>query len=337
MKRTRHRTRATHTDGPLALTVARLDRDIMRRRPAAVAAAILTGREMNLPPMVALRMLYVVHGRVGQTAELMRALILARGHELRDIEVTNSRVILEGRRTGETEWARATFTEADARKAGIRLGEYPADKLYARATSRLARRKFADVIAGLPTVDELEDAASQLGETPDTGTGGPPIQRKRPTKPAKAARTQPKPTTPAAAEPDEDIAELLGDQTETTSVGQAADKSGPDSAANDVPPPTGAPDEPGLPATKPQIRKFMALCNQLDLTNPDDRHTITDHILNYHVAHASDLTKTEANRLIDTLENWTTDTEYPAQDRINDILNTAALRAEAEQDNDDGL
>jgi hypothetical protein len=331
--------------------------DTMRRRPAAVAAAILTGREMGLAPMVALRMLYIVHGRVGQTAELMRALILRAGHELKDVEVTSTRVILEGRRRGESDWSRATFTADDAKKAGIRLGDYPADKLYARATSRIARRKFADVIAGLPSVDELEDA-TDLEPTADAAAG-PAIQRKRPTKPAKAARTQPKPTQAPTAEPDDDIAELLGDtpqapqppadQNRTNMTARkrrrqdpdilpaSADLSGP--APEDQTPtfldiidqsgePRAEP-EPDEPITKPQNAKLHALFRELGIVDQTDRHTIRDHILGY--TPNTGLTRAEARLLIDTTETWAIDTNYPYQDRINDILNTAALQ-QAEQD-----
>jgi hypothetical protein len=40
------------------------------------------------------------------------------------------------------------FTSDHARKAKIQLGDYPADKLVARASSRLCRRVFPDVLAG---------------------------------------------------------------------------------------------------------------------------------------------------------------------------------------------
>jgi hypothetical protein len=43
------------------------------------------------------------------------------------------------------------------------------------------------------------------------------------------------------------------------------------------------------------------------------------------------LTKNEAHQLINTLDNWQTDETYPINDRLRDLLNTAAL-AEAEQE-----
>jgi hypothetical protein len=340
--------------------------DSMRRRPGAIAATILTGREMGLPPMMALRMIYTIHGRPAQTAELMRALILRAGHELRDVEVTNTRVIIEGRRNGETEWAKATFTEADARKAGIRLSDYPADKLYARATSRLARRKFADVIAGLPSVDELEDINPELTETPDTATGGPPIQRKRPTKPAKAARTQPKPAPETTRTDNDDIAELLGDtptqepqspadQNRNNMTARKRQRHDPDTilpASPDLSGPatedqtptfldiidqSGEPRAEPEPDTKPpegpptpaQNRLLHKLFREVAITDRQDRLLICGEILGIgSLTSSTDLTTSECSRIIDNLQQWIEDSS--AEDHISDMLNRAVQRMDDE-------
>jgi hypothetical protein len=136
--------------------------DGLRGSAPAVAAAILAGRELGLPPITALQHTHVIKGKIGHTALLMRALIMAEGHDWQDVDVSDVRAVVKGRRKGEAEWAEASFTADQARRARIDLGGYPQDKLYARATVRLARRKFADVILGMPyAAEELED-----GETP---------------------------------------------------------------------------------------------------------------------------------------------------------------------------
>ena len=128
----------------------------------AVAAAILAGRELGLGPMTSLANVHVIHGKPGLSALLMRALIMAQGHGWRDVDVTDTRVVIEGRRKGEAEWTRVTFTADQAKTAKIDLAGYPQDKLYARATTRLARRKFADVIAGMPySAEDLEDGTPE--------------------------------------------------------------------------------------------------------------------------------------------------------------------------------
>ncbi|KAH2777808.1 hypothetical protein KXW38_008939, partial [Aspergillus fumigatus] len=88
--------------------------DAIRRKPAAVAAIILSGREMNLPPMMSLRHLHIVKGKPGMSAELMRAQVLAAGHEIEYLETSDSRVTVKGRRRGESEWLTVSFTADQA-------------------------------------------------------------------------------------------------------------------------------------------------------------------------------------------------------------------------------
>jgi len=139
--------------------------DGLRGSSPAVAAAMLAGREMGLGIMTSLANIDVIRGKPTQKALLMRAMILSRGHRWADVDVTDTRAVVRGCRKGESEWTEVAFTADQAKRAGIDLGRYPADKLYARATSRLARRKFADVIMGMPySAEELED-----GEVPGEG------------------------------------------------------------------------------------------------------------------------------------------------------------------------
>ena len=156
--------------------------DGLRGSGPAVAAAILTGRELSLGPMTSLANIHVIKGKPALSAVLMRALVQAQGHQWQDGDVTDTRAVVRGRRRGEAEWTEVAFTADQARKAGIDLGKYPQDKLYARATSRLARRKFADVIAGMPySAEELEDGDEQRSGPQANGTAPPP--------PAPAPRT----------------------------------------------------------------------------------------------------------------------------------------------------
>lgn len=150
--------------GDLASKIAGTDfvpKDL-RGNPAKVAAAILHGRELGLPPMTALAGVHVVNGRPGISAELMRALIQQAGHELRVTETTSARCKMRGRRRGEDEWTEVTYSMDEATKAGDskRNSNYqtrPADMLVARATTRLARILFADVIHGMRSIEELQD------------------------------------------------------------------------------------------------------------------------------------------------------------------------------------
>jgi len=89
---------------------------------------------------------------------------------------------------------------------------------------------------------------------------------------------------------------------------------------------------PDPPATAPQNRRMHAIFRQLDLTDRNDRLTVTSHILGYPLTTSAGLTRNEATQLLDQLETWQIHNE--ADERINDILNTAAL-AEAQQDEQD--
>lgn len=185
--------------------------DGLRGSVPATAAAILAGRELGLGPMTSLANVHVIKGKPALSAALMRALILAQGHQIETLDISDTRCVIRGRRRGESSWEEASFTADQAKRAGIQLGGYPQDKLYARATSRLARRKFADVIAGMPySAEELEDGDEDHAEPPaaENGTAPKPAQRtaqrqrapERPTPAAPAAATAPpQPSSPAPA------------------------------------------------------------------------------------------------------------------------------------------
>lgn len=159
--------------------------DDLRGSAPAVAAAILAGREMGLGPMTSLANIHVIKGKPGPNALLMRALVQARGHKWEDVDVSDTRVVIRGCRRGESHWLEVTFTAVQAKQAGIDLGKYPADKLYARASVRLARRKFADVVMGMPySAEELED-----------GDFGADEDATMPEQPAIEAKAEPKPRT----------------------------------------------------------------------------------------------------------------------------------------------
>jgi len=108
----------------------------MLGKPADVAAAIMKGHELGMDPLDALANIYVIHGRVGFYAEFQRRRIIQAGHTFRVIESGDTRCIVEGIRKEGGEPQRASFSADQARKAGLDLGKYPADKLIARATSR---------------------------------------------------------------------------------------------------------------------------------------------------------------------------------------------------------
>lgn len=195
----------------------------IRNSIPATAAAMLYGREIGLPPMTALSQIHVVEGRPGLSAEGMRALVLAAGHEIVFEESTSAVCRVRGRRHRSQEWTTVEWTIDDARRAGLlRRGSawesYPADMLVARASTVLCRRVFPDVIHGFRSIEELDDmaappaAGTPSGRTPAAsraGTGTKVSRAKRPEIPAaptvgpvEAPHSSPGPTSaPAYREP----------------------------------------------------------------------------------------------------------------------------------------
>lgn len=141
----------------------------LRGKPAAVAAAILYGREVGLPPMTALTQTHVIEGVPSMAAEAMRAMVLAAGHKLEFRTTTGARCLIAGQRRGSSSWTEVEWT-IDMAKAAKLLGKdnwikWPRRMLQARATSELCELLFPDVIHGFRSVEEVvDDGAEQPAE-----------------------------------------------------------------------------------------------------------------------------------------------------------------------------
>lgn len=147
------------------------------RSPAAVTAAIMYGREVGLPPMTALTQTHVIEGKPAMSAEAMRALVLAAGHEIEVVESTGAQCVMRGKRRGSENWSGpVTWTIDSARAAGLTTKtnwkSYPRQMLQARTTAELCRLIFPDVIHGFRAMEEIdEDDTEQAPGLPaPTGT-----------------------------------------------------------------------------------------------------------------------------------------------------------------------
>src|SRR4029077_6399827 len=105
----------------LAKTIAHTDfvKASLRGKPAAVAAAILTGHELGIGPMMALSRLNVIDGQVVLDAQGMRALVQSKGHEIFFTESTSTRCTAVGIRKGSSRETSVTWTLEDARRAKL--------------------------------------------------------------------------------------------------------------------------------------------------------------------------------------------------------------------------
>jgi hypothetical protein len=189
--------------------------DALRGKPAAIAAAILYGRELGLEPMTALRSISVIKGKPTLSAEAMRSMVLAAGHDIRFQEMTGARCVIVGRRKGQEDTTTVTFTMDDARKMGVggaqQYAKMPRQMLAARATAELCRLIFADAIGGLMVDVEVEDDHDPIATVTPMTTAK---RKKAPATPAPVDEVTP---TPIKADPepvlDDDIidAEVIED------------------------------------------------------------------------------------------------------------------------------
>jgi hypothetical protein len=159
------------------------------KRPEAVLAALLSGAERGLGPMESLRSINVIEGRPSLSAEAMRALVFAAGHEIEIIETNAQRAVVIGRRAGsEISSPQFIWTMDRAKRARLitktNWQSYPEAMLLARATADLCRALFPDVIAGLAVSEELGD---ELEAPPATATVRPPRRQRTAIEPARAA------------------------------------------------------------------------------------------------------------------------------------------------------
>lgn len=264
----------------------------MRGQPENIAAAMMKSLELGIDPLDGLSCIHVVKGKIGFSAEFMRRRIIEAGHEIVIDEATDSRCRIRGRRAGSSEWQTATFTEDQARKAKINLGDYPADKLVARASSRLCRRVFPDVLAGTTIVDDIEDDA-------EATVAAPAVRRKRPprtTVPEPAAPPPPPQPAPAV-----EVDDLLDDTQAPTQT--EIDEHRTHQADTDIL--LDADDDP--PITSAQLRKLSILRKREGYADDDkgraDWFAWVDLQVDRVVSTNKDLTKAEASVLIDVLEN----------------------------------
>ena len=260
-----------------------LDRVLLRLASGRLVERQLEyGAEIGIGPMMALAKVDIVKGRPAPKAELARALALAAGHEIRVEESTNTRVTVSGRRAGSDFWQKVTWTMDDVKKAGIvnpAYSRYPRQMLLARASAELVRTMCPDVLGGI----------GQFAEEVD-GDGGPV---------AAAVAVAPA-SAPAPA----------SNRRQRKPLGELPPAELPPLPGDDPPPlPKDAlplevveniTDVQGI--TDAQMRKLMACMNENGIVERGQRLAFTSAVIGRDVGSAKELTKAEAAKVIDRLE-----------------------------------
>lgn len=141
--------------------------DALRNKPADVLVSIMAGAELGLPPMAAIRGVFVVQGKPVLSADTMVGVVLGSGHAIyfSCIESTSLLATYETQRKGSPAPQRMTFTIEQAKKAKLikddgNWAKYPDAMLRARAKAALARDVYPDVLAGCFDFDEAAEFAS---------------------------------------------------------------------------------------------------------------------------------------------------------------------------------
>lgn len=137
------------------------------KTPEAVLIAVQYGAEVGLKPMQALQSISVVNGRPGLWGKALPGIVLQHGilekfNEWTEGEGENVVAICEVKRKGMDTVRVEKFGALDAKKAGLwgKTGpwsQYPKDMLKYKARARAFNALFADVLCGLPVLEDIQD------------------------------------------------------------------------------------------------------------------------------------------------------------------------------------
>lgn len=131
-------------------------------KPADGAVAILTGKELGITPIAALRSIFIINNTPGMYAKVMVAVAQSRGHRVWVAEQSDDRVVVKGTRRGEPEVYETVWTPERVKLAGLESNpKYKTSRqqmMVARGQAEIARQVAADALHGIPySVEELED------------------------------------------------------------------------------------------------------------------------------------------------------------------------------------
>lgn len=274
--------------------------EAFRGKPDEATAAILSGAEVGLSPMAALRSYDVIQGTAAPRAMTLRAIVQSRGHKIWVVESTDQRAIVRGRRVDDDEVQESTWDIARAKGLGL-LGKHnwkaqQKAMLIARATAECCRLIASDAILGIPYAAEELD-------------GGEP-------EPQPAKRTAQRRTTTRAAATVDRPAPAAPREIEAAPAPPLPD----DEPPGELEPPHDAAQGDREPITKPQSAKLHAMFNEAGIKDRDTRLRISAQLVKRPLASSSDLTKDEASELIDTLDQLAK--EGPLGEMIAALLDT---------------
>lgn len=135
-----------------------------RGKPGNVLIAMQMGRELGMPPLMALQNIAVINGRPAIWGDLQLAVVIKHpeyeGHK-EDFDETTMTAVCTVKRRGKAAATRR-FSMQDAEQAGLTKKDgpwrqYPKRMLQMRARAFALRDTFADALKGIQQVEEVRD------------------------------------------------------------------------------------------------------------------------------------------------------------------------------------
>ena len=174
-----------------------------RGKPEEAATAMLYGHTIGLPPMVAIKSIYVVHGTPAIYAKTMYAIALAGGHQIERVHATEQSVMFRCRRKGSQKWQEVEWTIERARQAGYTSNKQyqsnPIGMLGAKCMAEAANLVAADALAGMASVEEVQ-LGDVDGAVPGIEDDLPPAPA--PTESKRTVKRKPRGKAPEPQAPD---------------------------------------------------------------------------------------------------------------------------------------
>lgn len=258
-----------------------------RGKPMDATAAILAGSEVGLSPMASLRAFDVIQGQAAPRALTLRAIAQSLGHDIEVTESTATRCKVRARRRGGS-WQEITWTMDRARDLGLAGKDpwrrQPQAMLVARATSEAARLVAADAILGIGySAEEVaDDGVAQVAPDAQTADGSTPGTRRM-----GRARKAPQP----APEPEEPPLEPESDPLQ------------------EFAPQPGEP--PQDPITAAQQKAMHAALRDAGAGDREAGLDVVSSIIGRRVESTKALSKSEASKVIDALNQPPDEPEWP--------------------------
>lgn len=267
-----------------------------QRQPANLLFAIEYADMLQLPPMAAITGIHVIEGKPSASAALISALVRRAGHRLR-VKGNDTKAVAQIVRSDDPEFTfEVEWTIERAQRAGLTgkavWKNYPAAMLKARAISEVAREACEEALSGVAyTPEELGAEVNDNGEFVVEQVGDQPPAHRPGMSLREAAGQAPK---------NDDGA---GSQAETAvTAGEAGSNPAGDTAPSspDIHDAEVVEDEP---ITDAQTRKMAVAMKAAGITDRQDALDYVMSVIGRDIASRKELSKAEASRVIDALDN----------------------------------